>query len=185
MEKKVAEQRRYQHTPKDAALMTVEGICFITQIVLCILFFNTLGQHWLMYLGWAVLTAALVLGWRARVAFQTKGEIKSKRDWLNTTVVVDSGVFALVRHPIYLSFFLMSLALVLLSQHWLNLLTGIIVMALIYNDMRREEKNNIEKFGDDYLRYMEKVPRINLVLGLIRLLCCRRANPPFLTNHRK
>jgi len=94
---------------------------------------------------------------------------RSRRRWLKTTVVVDSGVYALVRHPIYLSFFLMSLSFVFISQHWLNLLLGVVVMSFIYNDMRREEKNNIEKFGDDYLRYMEQVPRMNFVLGTIRL----------------
>ena len=94
---------------------------------------------------------------------------RSRRRWLKTTVVVDSGVYALVRHPIYLSFFLMSLSFVFISQHWLNLLLGVVVMLFIYNDMRREEKNNIEKFGDDYLRYMEQVPRMNFVLGTIRL----------------
>jgi len=94
---------------------------------------------------------------------------RSRRRWLQTTVVVDSGVYALFRHPIYLSFFLMSLSFVFISQHWLNLLLGVVVMLFIYNDMRREEKNNIEKFGDDYLRYMEQVPRMNFVLGTIRL----------------
>jgi protein-S-isoprenylcysteine O-methyltransferase Ste14 len=42
-------------------------------------------------------------------------------------------------------------------------------MSLIYNDLRGEEKNNIEKFGDDYLRYMEQIPRMNFVLGTIML----------------
>jgi protein-S-isoprenylcysteine O-methyltransferase Ste14 len=63
----------------------------------------------------------------------------------------------------------MSLSFVFISQHWLSLLLGVVVMSLIYNDMRREEKNNIEKFGDDHLRYMEQVPRMNFVLGTIRL----------------
>jgi protein-S-isoprenylcysteine O-methyltransferase Ste14 len=63
----------------------------------------------------------------------------------------------------------MSLSFVFNSQHLLNLLLGIVEMSLIYNDMRREEKNNIEKFGDYYLRYMEQVTRMNFVLGTIKL----------------
>ena len=31
-----------------------------------------------------------------------------------------------------------------------------------------------EKFGDDYRRYMQKVPRVNFLVGLIRLLRCRK-----------
>jgi protein-S-isoprenylcysteine O-methyltransferase Ste14 len=34
----------------------------------------------------------------------------------------------------------------------------------------REEQMSIEKFGDDYKRYMQKVPRMNLLVGVIRLL---------------
>jgi protein-S-isoprenylcysteine O-methyltransferase Ste14 len=63
----------------------------------------------------------------------------------------------------------MSLSFVFNSQHLLNLLLGIVEMSLIYNDMRREDSNNIEKFGDYYLRYMEQVTRMNFVLGTIKL----------------
>jgi protein-S-isoprenylcysteine O-methyltransferase Ste14 len=80
-----------------------------------------------------------------------------------------------VRHPMYLSFLLMSLTLVLLPQHWLNAVPGVIVMGLLYNDMRREEKGNLERFGDDYQRYMEHVPRMNLVAGTIRQMQSRNS----------
>jgi protein-S-isoprenylcysteine O-methyltransferase Ste14 len=63
--------------------------------------------------------------------------------------------------------------MVLLSQHWLNSVLGAIVIALLYNDMRREEKSNLERFGDDYRRYMVQVPRMNFLAGTIRLLLQR------------
>jgi protein-S-isoprenylcysteine O-methyltransferase Ste14 len=85
------------------------------------------------------------------------------------------GVYAVVRHPLYVSFLLISLSLGLLSQHWLNAVLGAIVMALLYNDMCREEKSNLERFGDDYQRYMQAVPRLNLVNGAIQLFLTRGA----------
>jgi protein-S-isoprenylcysteine O-methyltransferase Ste14 len=162
--------KKYRHTPKDMALMTVESVCFLAQAVLCVFFYNTLGRFYLSYVGWAVFALALVLGWRARIAFKKKGKPASNKEWLHTTVVVDSGVYGLVRHPIYLSFFLFSLSFVIISQHWLVLLPGAVVMALICNDMIQEEKTSIEKFGDDYKLYMKRVPRMNIVLGAIRRL---------------
>ena len=48
-------------------------------------------------------------------------------------------------------------------------------MGLLYNDMCREEKNNLERFGEDYQRYMKAVPRANPVAGAIRLLLRCRA----------
>ncbi|MBN2325319.1 MAG: isoprenylcysteine carboxylmethyltransferase family protein [Spirochaetes bacterium] len=162
--------KKYRHTAKDLILMTVEGVCFLAQIVLAFFFHRALGLAWLSYAGWAVFALALLLGWRARIALQKKGEAASSREWLHTAVVVKSGVYGLVRHPIYFSFFLFSLSIVFISQHWLVLLLGVIVMALIYSDMKREEQSCIDKFGDDYKRYMERVPRMNIVLGAIRRL---------------
>lgn len=155
-------------TPKETVIMFVEGLAFLAQLVLCILFYNYLALSWLCYLGWALLGVAMILGWRARVAFETKGEAPEGEGWLHTTAVVDSGIYGLVRHPMYLSFMLISLALVLLSQHWLNALLGALLVGLIYSDMDREEKSSLAKFGDAYREYMERVPRVNLVAGMVR-----------------
>jgi protein-S-isoprenylcysteine O-methyltransferase Ste14 len=154
----------------DMILMSIEGIFFLSQVVLCVIFYNSLGLRWPLYLGWAILVAAMVLGWQARVAFQAQGGSHEGDSWLHTRTVVATGIYAVVRHPMYLSFLFMSLSLVLVSQHWLNAVLGVIVMVLLYNDMCREENSSLERFGDDYQRYMERVPRMNLVAGTIRLM---------------
>jgi protein-S-isoprenylcysteine O-methyltransferase Ste14 len=161
---------RWKPAPGDWILMSVEGICFLLQVVLCVRFYNYLGLRWLLYAGWATLGVAMVLGWRARAAFETEGESRKGESWLHTRRVVATGIYAVVRHPMYLSFLLMSLSLVLLSQHWLTAVLGAIVIALLYNDMRREEKNNLQWFGEEYQHYMEQVPRMNVVAGMARLL---------------
>jgi protein-S-isoprenylcysteine O-methyltransferase Ste14 len=74
----------------------------------------------------------------------------------------------------YLSFMLLILALMLISQHWLSVIFGIPVMVFLYMGMGVEEQSNIEKFGDDYIRYMDKVPRVNFLAGVIRLLRRKR-----------
>jgi protein-S-isoprenylcysteine O-methyltransferase Ste14 len=164
---------RWKVSPGDMILMSIEGIFFLSQVVLCVVFYNSLGLRWLLYPGWAILAVAMVLGWQARVAFQAQGGSHKGESWLHTRTVVATRIYAVVRHPMYLSFLLMSLSLVLLSQHWLNAVLGVIVMGLLYNDMCREEKSNLERFGDDYQRYMERVPRMNLVGGTIRLIQSR------------
>lgn len=174
MKKQDTNSPRWQPTPKAVILMVIEAISFVAQVVLCIPLYNHLRLNWLLYLGWAIFAVAMVLGWRARVAFETKGESRAGESWLNTRTVVATGIYAVVRHPMYLSFLLTSLALVFLSQHWLNAVLGAILMALLYNDMRREEKSNLEKFGDDYRRYMQQVPRMNFVVGIIRLVQRRK-----------
>jgi protein-S-isoprenylcysteine O-methyltransferase Ste14 len=44
-------------------------------------------------------------------------------------------------------------------------------MAVVYAGIvPQADQANIEKFGDEYTSYMQRVPRLNLVLGIIRLL---------------
>jgi len=66
------------------------------------------------------------------------------------------------------------LALVLMSQHWLSVVSGVLGSALFYKDILREEQMSVEKFGDAYRRYMEQVPRMNLLIGILRYLRQRR-----------
>jgi protein-S-isoprenylcysteine O-methyltransferase Ste14 len=61
-------------------------------------------------------------------------------------------------------------ASILISQHWLVAMAGLIMSALFYGELVEQEKRLQVKFGDDYKRYMQKVPRINLLVGFIRLL---------------
>jgi len=113
---------------------------------------------------------AIVLGWRARVSFEEKGGAQEGESWLRTLVVVDSGVYAVVRHPMYLSFILLILALMLISQHWLSVIFGLPIVVFLYLAMRVEEQSNIKKFGDETMRTMNRVPRMNFLLRLIRLV---------------
>jgi protein-S-isoprenylcysteine O-methyltransferase Ste14 len=172
MDKKYNPQRNM--TFKDIILMSIETILFLAQVVVCVFFYNFLGLNLVVYLGWAVLLIALLLGWQGREALEQKGEQHPDESWLHTRTVVAVGVYAVVRHPMYLSFLLISLTLVFLSQHWLNAVFGAIIAGLLYNDMYREEQGSLEKFGDDYRHYMEQVPRMNAAAGVIRLIKRRK-----------
>jgi len=106
--------------------------------------------------------------------FRKRGGAPKGESVVHTTVLVDSGVYAVVRHPQYLGFMLFVFALVLMSQHWLSVLSGVLGSPLFYRDVLREEQMSVEKFGDDYKRYMERVPKMNFLIGILRLLRRRR-----------
>ncbi len=94
---------------------------------------------------------------------------------MDVTVVVDTGLYGIVRHPQYLGCMSMMLASILVSQHWLSAIVGVPMALWLYTEIPKEEKGLIIRFGDDYRRYMERVPRLNLIVGLIRLLRERRS----------
>ena len=155
-------------------LFSIGVAFFIGQIVLCVLFYNWAGLDWLLYLGWAILAVGLLLVTMAGRALKKKGEATEEESWLATKVVVDSGVYAVIRHPMFLSLIWSSLALIFISQHWLSPIFGVPVIVLLYLSMRLDERASIEKFGDDYKCYMQSVPRMSLALGFIRLLRRRK-----------
>ena len=147
------------------------GILFIGLIVLCFLFFNWMNIILLVYIGVTFfIIGFFVFGGMARIAFLKKGGSPNDKKWLDTKKVVDSGIYAVVRHPIYIGFMFYVMGLMLVSQHWLVLIFGIPIIFSFYQFMRIEEKGNIKRFGDDYKQYMKKVPRANFLLGGIRLL---------------
>jgi len=89
---------------------------------------------------------------------------------MDTTVLVDSGTYGLVRHPQWLGCIMLMSAAILISQHWLSAIIGIPISAWSYSETLKEEKGLSIKFGDDYNRYMQRVPRMNLVMGIVRRL---------------
>ena len=76
----------------------------------------------------------------------------------------------MVRHPQYLAGMLMGFAFSLIAQHWIVAVLGVIVIVILYENTFGEEKRAIAKFGEEYERYRESVPRVNFILGLARLL---------------
>jgi protein-S-isoprenylcysteine O-methyltransferase Ste14 len=144
-------------------------ILAVSQIILAF-FFHIEGIQALRYLGWIIWAVSAVFGWMPIFVLRKKGGVPKGKSYIKTTVLVDSGIYAVVRHPQYLAGILINLALILITQHWLIAIIGAAAMALNYIDMIKADQDLIEKFGDDYKRYMQRVPRMNFLLGLVRLL---------------
>ncbi len=77
-------------------------------------------------------------------------------------------------HPQYVTFVLWAIAGIILFQHWIVIMLGIPIIPLTYIDLIRADKDLIKKFGDDYRHYMDKVPRANFLLHIIRYLRRRK-----------
>lgn len=153
---------------------TAWSILIVLQIILSFFLHNQAGLPVLRHVGWLTLTVSAVFGWLPIFAFRKKGGVSKGRSYIQTTVLVDSGIYAVVRHPQYLAGILLSLALILITQHWFIATIGLVAMVLNYLIAVKADQELTEKFGDDYRRYMQKVPRMNFLLGLMRLLRHRK-----------
>ena len=98
-------------------------------------------------------------------------------DWDCASITLNGGIYAVIRHPRYLGWLLVYVAVMMLTQHWLAVTFAIPGMACVYLISRREDRRLVEKLGPAYEQYMQCVPALNLVAGLIRLLR-RRAKRP-------
>jgi protein-S-isoprenylcysteine O-methyltransferase Ste14 len=75
--------------------------------------------------------------------------------------LVTSGVYRVIRHPMYSSFFLLGLAQLLLLPNWFAGLAGFIGAGILYGfRVRREEEMMLDTFGDEYRAYMAGTKRI-------------------------
>lgn len=111
------------------------------------------------WLGLVPLAAAL---WLFRRSHADLG-----RNWSITLEVreqhalVKTGVYRLVRHPMYSSFFLLGIAQLLLLPNWLAGLSGPVGAGILYGfRVAREERMMLETFGGEYRTYMSETKRI-------------------------
>ena len=121
-------------------------------------------------LGWIVWAVGMVLVMAPIVMFPRRGGVPKGKSFVHTSRLVDTGIYAIVRHPQYLGGILsIFVATLLFYPHWLFAILGIPGAAILYWSTKEEEKRLIERFGNEYRSYMQRVPRMNLILGITRL----------------
>lgn len=75
--------------------------------------------------------------------------------------LVTGGVYRRIRHPMYTSIFLFSLAQGLLLQNWLAGWSALATFSVLYlRRVPREEAMMLEAFGDEYREYMGRTGRL-------------------------
>lgn len=89
--------------------------------------------------------------------------------WEHTTVMINSGIFRIVRHPLYLGTAIWAAALMFIFQSIQATLPGVVAISCCWMAAKKEDEFNAKKFGESYREYMKKVPRWNAVKGLIQL----------------
>ncbi|MBN3034947.1 MAG: isoprenylcysteine carboxylmethyltransferase family protein [Bacteroidales bacterium] len=128
------------------------------------------GQSDLLFCTGAVVwVAGMVLVIYPFIFFRMKGDVGRGKSYVHTRKLVTAGLYSVVRHVQYtggiISIFI---ATPLLYPHWLFVVLGIPGIWLTYLGTRREDHLLVQKFGDEYRKYQDEVPAMNILAGIYR-----------------
>ena len=150
-------------------LTIVWSILIVSQIVLAF-FFQKDYLPAAKNVGWGFIFLSSIFGILPIITFRMKGGVEKGKSYMHTTRIVSHGIYSIIRHPQYMAGILINIGIILISQHWLIILIGALAIVFSYFDALRADRVLIKKFGKEYLKYMKKVPRLNFIAGIIRLV---------------
>lgn len=79
---------------------------------------------------------------------------KAVGDWENTTHLIRQGIFQYIRHPLYSSLILLNIGIFLRNVSWMGAVACCFSVVFLVAASKVEERENIEKFGENYHSYM-------------------------------
>lgn len=139
------------------------------QVVAAWLLYNPTASSVRINWGWAIIFISGIFGWLPIFTFRSRGNIQG-RSYIDTTALVDTGIYKFVRHPQYLAGLLINIGAPLITWQWLVVLLGVLSAIMYFWSTFNEEEKNLEKFGDEYRLYQQRVPRLNFLLGIYRVI---------------
>lgn len=122
---------------------------------------------WLEIIGWILYVPAAFFAFGAIATLQHKG--KPVGEMTETTMIVTTGIYGIIRQPMTLGMFIWSIALILVFQSVVSIILCAPSALCFWISAKNDTANNIKKFGVDYEEYMRKVPMWNVFKGLRKL----------------
>ena len=81
------------------------------------------------------------------------------RPWKTVTALVDTGIYRFTRNPMYVAYFVYFLGCVILTHSLILFLILMVFQISAHWIILSEERWCIRQFGDEYIKYMNKVRR--------------------------
>jgi protein-S-isoprenylcysteine O-methyltransferase Ste14 len=128
-----------------------ESILFLLVNNLPIWFVNAFTMP--QCLSWLILLISLILALTGFQHLIEKGKPQGRFE--NTSLLITSGIYRYIRHPLYCSLLLLGTGIWLKNPlNYISLALGIVNAVAIYFTAREEEKEMMLRFGEEYRAYM-------------------------------
>ena len=82
-----------------------------------------------------------------------------KQSFEKTTQLVTTGPYRLIRHPLYASLLYLAWGVTLKQVNLISILLAVIASLTLYLTAIYEERENLAKFGDEYVSYIKHSKR--------------------------
>ena len=109
---------------------------------------------WNQLIAWVLLLLSIYPVVAGFILLKRKG--KSEKSLENTTVLIKSGIYRHIRHPLYCSLLLLGTGIMFKDPGSLQLIAGAINIVALFFTARIEEKEMIERFGEQYADYIKE-----------------------------
>jgi protein-S-isoprenylcysteine O-methyltransferase Ste14 len=107
--------------------------------------------------SWLLLTASAALAVHGFTLLRRAGRPSGALE--STTVLVTSGMYRFIRHPLYASLLYLGWGILLKRLTPISATLAAAVTLFLYLTARAEEKENVDKFGAAYVEYMARTRR--------------------------
>ncbi len=141
---------KYKRYHGIARFFAFESVFILVLLNLRIWFVNPFSFQ--QILSWILLSLSIYVVVTGYVLLKRKG--KPDSNFENTSLLVKSGIYGYIRHPLYLSIFLLGTGVMLKDPAPFQIVLGSINLVAVYITARIEENEMKSKFGDEYLAYM-------------------------------
>jgi protein-S-isoprenylcysteine O-methyltransferase Ste14 len=140
-------QKRYHGI---ARFFAFESIFILVLLNIRIWFHNPFSSN--QIISWILLIFSLYPAIAGYILLKKIG--KPTVNFENTSILVKTGLYKYIRHPLYLSVFLLGTGVMMKDPGPLQLFLGTVNLIAIYITAKMEEKEMVARFGKEYQEYM-------------------------------
>ncbi len=126
-------------------------------------FINPFSIH--QVISWIFLFLSVYLVIAGSILLKKEGKPNKNRNekglyqFEKTTVLVDSGVYRYIRHPLYSSLIFLTWGIFMKQTIWITFILSFISSAFLFLAAKAEERECQLFFGDQYSAYMKRTKR--------------------------
>lgn len=135
-------------------------------LLFTVVFLPNGSNQYLRYAGGALLILSPIFIFLPFIQLPRLGGSEGKT-YMQTTSLVQHGLYAIVRHPQYLGYMLLVFGFSLLLQRWYGYLLASLSILGFYFQAGEEDLELARRFGPEFYTYRERVPQFNLFTGLL------------------